>query len=68
MSYDDYAYARSCVNVHAGLVAALKNAVQELERLRDVHLPRFDDKIGEPDLDVLDQARAALKAAKEDTP
>jgi hypothetical protein len=39
----------------------LKVALRELERLRDVHLPMYEGKVGEPDRDVLKQVRMALK-------
>ena len=42
---------------------ALKACVIELERLRDVHLPQYDGKVGEPDKDVIFKAREALRHA-----
>lgn len=46
------------------LLEALEAAIAELRRLRCVHLPRFEGKIGEPDLGVLQAARAAIARAK----
>lgn len=45
------------------LLAALMATASELQRLRDVHLPRYDGAIGEPDSEVLATARAAIARA-----
>jgi hypothetical protein len=44
----------------ADLSIALHDCANELQRLRSVHLPRYEDKIGEPDLSVLERARDTL--------
>lgn len=43
---------------------ALKLTVKELKRLRYLHLPMFEGKVGEPDNEVIKSAKQAL-AAKE---
>lgn len=42
------------------VIPALKACVAELQRLRDVHLPRYEGKIGEPNMEVLALAKLAL--------
>lgn len=46
------------------MIQALEAAATELQRLRDVHLPTFEGKIGEPSLEVLNQVKKALGKAK----
>ena len=46
------------------LYAALEACATELQRLRDVHLPRFEGKVGEPCNETLTAARAALAKAR----
>ncbi len=43
---------------------ALRACIAELERLRDLYLPTYEGKIGEPDKRVIDRAKRAL--VKED--
>ncbi len=43
------------------LRAGLRAALKELGRLRDVHLPMYEGKIGEPDRDVIREVRQALR-------
>jgi hypothetical protein len=45
------------------LLAALFSTTEELQRLRDVLLPHYEDKIGEPDKLVLEEAEAAIAKA-----
>lgn len=42
------------------MLQALEAAALELQRLRDVHLPHFEGKIGEPSLEVLNQVKKAI--------
>ncbi len=43
------------------LRAGLRVALKELGRLRDVHLPMYEGKIGEPDRDAIREVRSALR-------
>lgn len=47
----------------ARLTKALRPAIAELVRLREVHLPRFEGCIGEPDKEIMDRGMAALSPA-----
>lgn len=40
-------------------------AVEELERLRYLHLPQYEGKTGEPDLDVINLIKGILGIANE---
>jgi len=42
------------------MLTALKDCATELQRLRDVHLPKYEGKVGEPDADVLKRAKEAI--------
>ena len=46
------------------LLAALEDAVNEIRRLYAVHGSHYAGKIGEPDIAVVDKARAVLARAK----
>lgn len=43
---------------NAALLGSLRASAAELTRLRDVHLPHYEDKIGEPDAGVTAEATA----------
>ena len=43
---NNFAFASESVG---NTVKALEACVKELNRLREVHLPRYEDRIGEPD-------------------
>lgn len=56
-------------NTAKKLVQAAKDAAAELERLRDVLLPQYEDKVAGPDYGVLHRLRIALEQAqKEEKP
>ncbi len=43
-----------------GVAFVLSLGAAELQRLRDVHLPKYEKKIGEPDKEVLNLMKKAL--------
>mgnify|MGYP003481724368 FL=1 len=57
------AYALQC-SITADLLAALEDAETEIRRLHAVHGSHYSGKIGEPDMVVVDKARAAIARAK----
>ena len=48
----------------AELTVALHECVSELQRLREVLLPHYEGKIGEPDVELLERARVILQDSK----
>ena len=62
----DHPSSRSCPapRPRNHLLDAAQLAAKELQRLRDVHLPRYDGCIGEPDLQILTLLKAAIKSTK----
>jgi len=43
------------------LQVTLQACIVELERLRAIHTPKFEGKVGEPDLIVINLAKIKLK-------
>lgn len=53
-------------NTAKELVRAANDAANELKRLRDVLLPHYEGKIGEPDHGILQRLRTVLNTAQKE--
>ena len=55
-------------STNSELLKALEDCAEELQRLRDVLLPQYAGKIGEPDVEILNTARALIAKSKKPAP